>query len=174
MSCPCGTNKEYDSCCGPYISGVDQPPSAEALMRSRYTAYTRGDVGYLGKTLAPESRSDFDAKESKKWADSAVWKGLEILSVEKGQPADKTGVVEFIAKYEQNGEAIDHHEVAKFKKSERGQWFFVEGDSHTHKGGEGHHHHQETITRTAPKVGRNDPCPCGSGKKYKKCHGLNA
>jgi uncharacterized protein YchJ len=27
--------------------------------------------------------------------------------------------------------------------------------------------------RTEPKVGRNDPCPCGSGKKYKKCHGFN-
>ena len=30
---------------------------------------------------------------------------------------------------------------------------------------------QETIKRVEPKVGRNDPCPCGSGKKYKKCHG---
>jgi preprotein translocase subunit SecA len=30
---------------------------------------------------------------------------------------------------------------------------------------------QETVVRTQPKVGRNDPCPCGSGKKYKKCHG---
>ena len=29
----------------------------------------------------------------------------------------------------------------------------------------------KTLTREAPKVGRNDPCPCGSGKKYKKCHG---
>ena len=30
------------------------------------------------------------------------------------------------------------------------------------------------VKREAPKVGRNDPCPCGSGKKYKKCHGVNA
>ena len=30
---------------------------------------------------------------------------------------------------------------------------------------------QETVRRTTPKVGRNDPCPCGSGKKYKYCHG---
>jgi uncharacterized protein YecA (UPF0149 family) len=29
----------------------------------------------------------------------------------------------------------------------------------------------ETVRRERPKVGRNDPCPCGSGKKYKKCHG---
>ena len=32
----------------------------------------------------------------------------------------------------------------------------------------------ETFHRNAPKVGRNDPCPCGSGKKYKKCHGAAA
>ncbi len=31
----------------------------------------------------------------------------------------------------------------------------------------------QTVVRTSPKVGRNDPCPCGSGKKYKKCHGVN-
>jgi len=32
----------------------------------------------------------------------------------------------------------------------------------------------KTVVRDQPKVGRNEPCPCGSGKKYKKCHGINA
>jgi preprotein translocase subunit SecA len=31
-----------------------------------------------------------------------------------------------------------------------------------------------TQHRTGDKVGRNDPCPCGSGKKYKKCHGIES
>jgi SEC-C motif domain protein len=176
MLCACGTGKNFDECCAPYISGKAMPPSAEALMRSRYTAYTKVDIEYLAETLAPESRADFDAKESEKWAKSAVWKGLEILSVEKGQASDKTGVVEFTAKYEQNGKTFEHHEVSKFRKSDKGQWMFVDGQSHVHKDGEGHHHHhhhQETVTRLEPKIGRNDTCPCGSGKKYKKCHGAN-
>jgi len=32
----------------------------------------------------------------------------------------------------------------------------------------------QTVAKTAARVGRNDPCPCGSGKKYKKCHGTAA
>jgi len=32
----------------------------------------------------------------------------------------------------------------------------------------------ETVRRAAPKVGRNDPCPCGSGRKFKVCHGAGA
>ncbi|MGE0764675.1 MAG: SEC-C metal-binding domain-containing protein, partial [Bdellovibrionales bacterium] len=70
--------------------------------------------------------------------------------------------------------AIEHHEVSEFRKTQHGQWLFVSGDAHTHKGGEGHHHHhekQQTIQRETPKIGRNDPCHCGSGKKFKKCHG---
>jgi preprotein translocase subunit SecA len=46
--------------------------------------------------------------------------------------------------------------------------------SHAEAGGDGESKprpKQETVVRTQPKVGRNDPCPCGSGKKYKKCHG---
>jgi SEC-C motif-containing protein len=145
-------------------------------MRSRYTAYSQKNVDYLAKTLATESRHDFDPAASKKWAADAEWKGLQILSTEKGGPGDKKGTVEFVATYIQNGETIEHHEVSRFRKTEHGEWRFVDGESHTHKGGEGHHHHHahekpQTMMRESPKVGRNDPCPCGSGKKYKKCCG---
>ena len=56
---------------------------------------------------------------------------------------------------------------------ENDTWYFVDGESHTHKEGEGHHAHQkpQPVVRDQPKIGRNDPCNCGSGKKYKKCHG---
>lgn len=175
MNCPCGSNKNFENCCEPFLLGNAVPETAEQLMRSRYTAYTKGDIDYLKKTLAPESRSDFDPKTTKEWAQQAKWKGLKILSTEKGQASDTKGVVEFTATYEQNGEGLDHHEVSKFRKGDNGQWFFVDGDAHTHREGETHHHHQQhTVVREAPKIGRNDACPCGSGKKYKKCCGINA
>lgn len=173
MLCPCGSNVAFESCCEPFIKGKALPDTAEKLMRSRYAAYTLVDVDYLKKTLAPESRNDFDAAQTKKWAGQAEWKGLQIQRTENGGPEDKKGVVEFTATYATEGTTLEHHEVSEFRKDEKGQWFFVDGDSHTHKEGESHGHHshakQQTIVREAPKVGRNDACPCGSGKKYKKC-----
>jgi SEC-C motif domain protein len=173
MNCPCETALTYDLCCRPFIDGTKLPATAEQLMRSRYTAYTRADVPYLKKTLAPESRADFDAASTKQWAEQSTWKGLKILSTENGLSTDKKGVVEFTAVYEAEGQTIEHHEVSKFRKDESGQWLFIEGDSHTHAEGEEHHHHEpkKPIVREAPKLGRNDPCTCGSGKKFKKCHG---
>jgi len=174
MKCPCDSGKPFESCCEPFITGKAQPETAEQLMRSRYTAYTKHDIGYLKKTLAKESQSDFDEKASKEWAAKSEWLGLQVLSTQKGTADDKTGVVEFVATYKQNGSKVEHHEVSKFKKNDKGEWRFIEGDSHVHKDGEGHHHHHhatEPVVREGPKVGRNDPCPCGSGKKYKKCHG---
>lgn len=173
MNCPCGNKTPYEECCGPFLSGKALPESAEKLMRSRYTAYTRVNVDYIKNTLAPESRSDFDPKAAREWGEKAKWHGLQIISTDKGTTTDKTGTVEFIATYEMEGDAVDHHEVSQFRKDQKGQWFFVDGESHTHKAGEGHqdHHHepQKPVVREAPKTGRNDPCPCGSGKKNKKC-----
>lgn len=177
MNCPCGSGRTIAECCEPFISGASFPRTAEELMRSRYTAYTQANIAYIKKTLAPESAKTFDSAAAKKWAEEANWQGLKILKTEKGGPDDRKGVVEFVATYTQDGEEIEHHEVSQFRKDGKGHWLFVDGDSHTHKGGEGHHHHHHkpvTVVREAPKVGRNDPCPCGSGKKFKKCHGLSA
>lgn len=174
--CPCGSNKALEDCCGPYISGDSPAPTAEALMRSRYTAYTQGNIAYIKKTLAPESRKDFDEEASKQWAEKATWKKLEISAVDKGLATDKKGTVEFVATFEEDGQGLEHHEVSQFRKDAQGNWLFVDGDSHTHKEGEGHHHHhrQETIINESPRIGRNDLCPCGSDKKYKKCCGAAA
>lgn len=176
MQCPCGSGSSYDNCCEPLIKGTKLPETAEQLMRSRYSAFVKADVEYLKKTLAPESRSDFDMVATKKWAEEAQWKGLKIMSTEKGTTDDNKGTVEFVATYVVDGEGLDHHEVSKFRKADSGQWYFVDGDSHTHPEGEGHHHHHkpQTVQRESPKIGRNDPCFCGSGKKYKKCHGADA
>ena len=175
MDCACGSKIAFENCCQPFLTSESLPETAEKLMRSRYTAFTRADVEYIKKTLAPESRGDFDANSTREWAEQSEWKGLKILSVEKGQASDKKGTVEFIATYTKDGETTDHHEVSQFRKNERGQWLFVDGDSHTHKEGEGHYHAKpQTVQRESPKVGRNDPCTCGSGKKYKKCCGADA
>ena len=65
MRCPCGSGKDFDQCCGPYLSGRAEPPTAEALMRSRYVAYTRGDIDYIGRTTAPGK--PFDAGAARAW-----------------------------------------------------------------------------------------------------------
>ena len=174
MFCPCGSQVSYEQCCKLYIEEGALPATAEKLMRSRYTAFTMAQIDYLKTTLAPESRKDFDAQSTRDWAKNSDWKGLKILSTSKGTETDNSGVVEFIASFEHDQEVIEHHEFSQFRKDNSGQWFFVDGDSHQHKAGEDpHHHHRkpQTFIRDEEKIGRNDPCHCGSGKKFKKCHG---
>lgn len=167
MLCPCGTQKEYSQCCEPYITGKKPAPTPEALMRSRYTAYVKVAAPYLKETLAPEARGDFNEKDVYEWSQQSEWLGLEIIKAE-----GKT--VEFMAKYKAQGKVLEHHEVSTFRQ-EGGKWYFVDGDSHVHEEGKGHEHHAHSrepkapIVREMPKVGRNDPCACGSGKKSKKC-----
>jgi SEC-C motif-containing protein len=177
MQCPCGSGLEFSACCEPYIKGEKQPHTAEALMRSRYCAYVDGDVTYIKKTLAPESRHDFDPVSTKEWASKSKWLGLQVLSTEKGTPGDRIGTVEFVAKYSIGAKTLEHHEVAQFRKEPSdGLWYFVDGEAHTHEDGKGHNHgvSHAPVVREAPKVGRNDPCTCGSGQKYKKCCGAGA
>ena len=158
--CPCKSGKTFGECCGPIIAGTAKAETAEALMRARYSSYATGDVGFLKTSMVEEAQADFDEASSKAWSEAARWHGLEIISTEKGGPADDEGVVEFRALYTANGEFCNHHEVATFVKDRSG-WKFEDGDLVG-----------ETPTvREEPKVGRNDPCPCGSGKKYKKCCG---
>lgn len=169
--CPCGSKESLESCCLPYLKGEAFPETAEKLMRSRYTAFTRADMDYIHKTLAPKARKGFDPVASKKSAEAAKWKGLKILSTKAGGPDDTEGVVEFTALYQYGEETVEHHEVSEFERNDKGHWHYVDGDAHTHKEGESHQHHErpETVVRQAPKIGRNDPCHCGSGRKYKKC-----
>lgn len=157
--CPCGTGKKYKDCCEPYISGSIKAVTAEQLMRARYSAYVTCNVDFIESTHQQEGRDDLSVEATRKWAEESKWLGLEIVSTEKGLESDKTGVVEFIASYESSGHRRTHHETAVFEKEE-GQWVFVEGKVYN-----------ETIVRASEKVGRNDPCTCGSGKKFKKCCG---
>jgi len=172
MRCPCGSNEAFDLCCGPYVRGEKSAPTAEALMRSRYTAYTLGNIDHIARTLAPESRGDFDARAARRWASEADWLGLRIVSTERGDVGDAGGIVEFVATYRQAGETIEHGEVSQFRKTDAGEWFFVSGDTRASVAAGGSRREPpSTFARETPKVGRNDPCPCGSGRKFKKCCG---
>ena len=87
-SCPCGSGSTYEACCGPIVAGAPAP-TAEALMRSRYSAYVKRDIAHLERSLSADQRKDFAAEEAKKWAESSEWLGLTILRTEQGGPDDK-------------------------------------------------------------------------------------
>ncbi len=129
-------------------------------MRARYSSYVTGDIMFLKDSAVKAVQDEFDEGACRAWSKAARWHGLEILSTEKGGEGDTTGVVEFRATYTANNEFCNHHEVSTFVKEADG-WKFEDGVMVGEK----------PLTREEPKVGRNDPCPCGSGKKYKKCCG---
>ena len=159
-SCHCGSGRPFNSCCAPYVGGTEVAPTAEALMRSRYSAYVEQAIDYLGETLHPGHKADWDRDATRRWAADAEWLGLEIVATEAGQPGDKEGWVEFIASFNEQGAPKRHHERSRFQFQD-GRWYYVDGDVPK----------PQTLRHDAPRVGRNDPCPCGSGKKYKKCCG---
>ncbi len=158
--CPCGSGRTYEDCCETLIKGAGKALTAEQVMRSRYSAYVKVETDYLFETTHPAHRQGYDHKGTRQWAENSLWEGLEILDTRGGQPEDGEGQVEFIARYREKGLSKQYHELANFKK-ENDTWYFTEGTAVARK----------PIVRTEPKVGRNDPCPCGSGKKYKKCCG---
>ncbi|RBP05779.1 SEC-C motif-containing protein [Roseiarcus fermentans] len=169
MRCPCDSEKPFDQCCGPYLAGRGDPPTAEALMRSRYVAYARGEIDYIARTTAPESRAGFDAPAARAWAAQATWLGLRVVATERGGAGDAAGSVEFVASYRLDGAVVRHHERSRFRRTERGDWLFVHGQAVGPGAGD-----RGTVAVGAPKLGRNDPCACGSGKKFKKCCGAGA
>src|SRR5437660_12530755 len=96
--CPCGSGKDYDACCGPLIAGAPAP-TAEALMRSRYTAYVRGAVDHILASYTPKAAGGVDRASTEKWSRESTWLGLTVLSTEKGGPTDADGTVEFVARF---------------------------------------------------------------------------
>ncbi len=161
-TCPCGSGRSYSECCEPYISGKANAPTAEALMRSRYSAYVVHDIDYIVDTCIHDEEHGIDVQQTRDWSEKSEWLGLKIINVEKGGPSDKEGTVEFTAEYKNGGFKDVHHEIALFKKT-NDMWFYDTGRIVP-----------KTIVRESPKVGRNDPCPCGSGRKYKHCCGKSA
>jgi SEC-C motif-containing protein len=159
-TCPCGSGASYAECCEPFITGKATPETAEQLMRSRYSAFVNAKTDYIFETTHPEHRADYDHKTTQEWAEHAVWEGLKVVGAKAGGPKDEAGEVEFIVNYVEGGLRHFHHELGAFKRFE-GKWYFVDGAAVS----------QRPVVRVSEKLGRNDPCSCGSGKKYKKCCG---
>lgn len=154
IDCPCGGGN-FSDCCAPIIEGSAEAETAEQLMRARYSAYATGAIDFLRESNHSRTRHEFDAKGAEEWSKGSRWLGLEILRHDSATP--NRAHVNFEARYEdKDGETIIHRERSLFER-EDGEWRFVTG------GG---------IPVTSEKIGRNEPCPCGSGKKYKKCCGV--
>ena len=124
--CPCGSNKNYSLCCGIFINGPSLPPTPEALMRSRYTAYTQANIGYIIKTMKGKATKHFDANTALNWAKKSKWLGLTIIEASKVTDNDKKGFVEFIAEYELNGKKQCLHERSEFHR-QKNNWYYVNG-----------------------------------------------
>jgi SEC-C motif-containing protein len=124
--CPCGNNKIYAECCEPFIMGKTKPATAEQLMRSRYTAYSKGKVDYLLKTHERSTRPTKERNKLLKWMNSVEWLGLVIVKIEKGQAEDPTGQIEFRAVFMDDGFTQAIHEKSVFVKN-KGHWLYASG-----------------------------------------------
>lgn len=117
-TCPCGLPRPYDACCGRFLTGSAAAPTAELLMRSRYSAFVRGDAGYLLRTWHPRTRPErLDLDPRMKWT------GLEILDSTDGSAFHAKGTVTFRASY--RGGSL--HERSRFERVAEA-WAYVDGD----------------------------------------------
>lgn len=146
--CPCGSKNLFPECCMPIIQGNGRAETAEQLMRSRYTAFSKKENEYLLASWAKETRpKQLDTDEV-----PIKWIGLEILDTEEGSSEDNSGTVSFIASFIVSGHLCHLQEKSRFTKKDD-VWFYLDGIPKS----------------TTTKIARNAPCPCGSGKKFKRC-----
>ncbi|MGC4959839.1 YchJ family protein [Gordonia sp. DT101] len=119
--CPCMSGLTLDECCGPILAGERKAGTAEALMRSRFTAFAVGDRDHLLASWHPRTRPrilDLD--------DTLQWYRLDIESTSGGTPFDTTGEVTFTAHHRQDGVRGSLHERSRFARLD-GQWVYVDG-----------------------------------------------
>ncbi|MFZ5760553.1 MAG: YchJ family protein [Thermodesulfobacteriota bacterium] len=149
--CPCGSGRLFADCCSPFVTGITPAPSSGALMRSRYTAYVVKNTDYLLATWHPSTRpAAIDP------ATIPCWTHLDVVREEECNA--NQSLVEFIARASSGGRVLVLHEISRFVR-ENDRWYYIDGEI------------SEAPATTAARAGRNSPCPCGSGKKFKKCCG---
>lgn len=153
--CPCDSQKHYLSCCEPFITGKQNPATPEALMRSRYTAYTIAYIDYIKVTMRGSVLRDFQEMDAKRWAKRVTWIKLDVMQsiIEN----TNRGYVEFEASFVESSRLKSIHEKSEFIREE-GRWYYTGG---THL----------PTTHTEQLVSRNTNCPCGRYRKFKNCHG---
>ncbi len=150
-SCYCGNTTPYSDCCQPIHKDHHNAQTPEQLMRARYSAHVVGLVDFVVNTYYPSCEAE---SEREAIADSVQsdWQKLEVISTQKGSHSDE-GFVHFKAYFKQDGKEYCLEERSRFLRENR-LWYYIDG-----------------VFPQQTKVGRNDPCICGSGKKYKKCCG---
>ena len=122
--CPCGSGVEFEACCGGIVDGRRSALTAEALMRSRYSAYILKKVDYLVETTHPDERSDDLHKSIRKWMKQVEWLKLHVVATADGLDGDTEGRVEFIAEYLTDAGPGRHHECSVFEKI-GDSWYYV-------------------------------------------------
>ena len=119
--CYCGNNVSFQNCCEPYIKGIKNAPTAETLMRSRYSAFATGAADYLVNTTHISKRRFHNKKDILDWSQANKWLKLEVL-------ASTENTVTFKAYYlDENLKAQVHYEHSTFKL-ENEKWFYVDGE----------------------------------------------
>lgn len=159
QSCLCGSGRELEACCGPVLANPAAARTPEELMRARFTAHCQRNYSFLVESTHPDHRDGVSEEEISQWAGQIVWTELVVHSATPGATDDQ-GHVAFTARFTLKDTPQELKEDASFARMD-GRWFYVDG----------HVHAQEPYRREEPRVGRNESCPCGSGKKYKKCCG---
>ncbi|MGO1793547.1 MAG: YchJ family protein [Oceanisphaera sp.] len=154
MLCHCYSQQPFEHCCQPYLLGTHSPHSPLALMRSRYSAFVLGLGDYLLSTWHPDTRGQLTAGELRTVGHSTEWLGLTIIFA-TGEATNATGMVEFKARYRENGRVVSLHERSNFERLS-GRWLYRDG------------------LINPPKIKPNQACPCGAThhstpKKYKHC-----
>lgn len=157
-TCPCGSGASFADCCEPIIKGTRESETAEQLIRARYSAFVTHAIDFIVASTHSRTRKEIDLTFIREWSETSTWHGLEIIEVK--QVNENKAFVSFEAQFTQHGEDQHHREKSLFER-ENGQWRFVTGEELKNP----------TVRYETPPPGRNDPCPCGSGRKFKKCHG---
>jgi len=143
MNCHCGSKKEFSECCEPFLSAISKPQTPQELMQSRYSAYVLGNGKYIIETAVKEQRYEDDIDLIQEYSRSVEWLKLDVI-------AAYGDTVEFRAYYRDADGIKVQHEKSRFIY-EDDEWLYKEGKL------------------LNSKIQRNEDCPCGSGKKYKKC-----
>jgi SEC-C motif-containing protein len=152
--CPCGSGKTLAQCCDPILKQQRPAATAEELMRSRFTAHVAHDWQHLHRTFAGTANEPYEPQDD---AGARHWTRLVIHSHELS-PRPDTAFVDFTAYYKEGDAEHALLEKGEFHRV-NGAWLYTRA---VRQG-------PAPIKSTQAKVGRNDPCPCGSGKKYKQC-----
>ena len=155
--CPCGSGRSFGECCDPILRRQRRAGTAEELMRSRFTAHALRDYAHLHRTFLSTARLPYQP-EREGDAEDLSWTRLVVHSHEISDAKPDMAWVDFSAYYQHDGAEHAIHEKSEFERIE-GEWFYTRAI----RSG------PAPIKSAHPKIGRNDPCPCGSGKKYKQC-----